>query len=241
MNGPVGENQRALRKGGIDSAAYKKPRFSFSATVLWGLSLFSLLLFVQAVAKDNKDLWKVPVWLSSWKVLSSEAATTLLVSFITLMVVRGQYALTTKPIFTITISPLDGGDDDDKKVLLANAPTHWRATLRNRGAGTATIKKLNYFVRYKKDGHLLETELTRDELFEILIAAGYIESVDFRLPRIVVESTLESQGSTLLFAYNKSIFDAFWIEAQFEYTSVLGVWYQKDLPCVSRQSALKYK
>lgn len=238
MNSAVGETDRRLRKGGVGSGPYKKLKLSLSGLALWGLSLLSLLLFVQAVAKDNAERLKPPQWLTDWKLLSSEAATTLVLGFATVMVARRQFALTIKPILSVSISALDGGDDDDKKVLLDGVPTHWGATMHNRGSGMATIKKLNYFVRYEKDGKRVENEVTRDELRHILIKAGFVEFKDFRLPRIVEEATIESQASVLLFAYNKAIFHAFWIEAEFEYTSVLGDWYLKDLPCVSHESTL---
>jgi hypothetical protein len=238
MSGPAMGNSRQHRKGRVGAPPYKKPRFSLSGSVLWGLSILSFFLFVQAVAKENAFL-NAPDWLSKWKVLSAEAATTLLVGFATLMVARRQFALTIKPILSVSISALDGGDDDDKKILLDRVPTHWQATLHNRGSGMATIKKLNYFVRYRKDHQIVEAELKRDELFDLLIQHGFVESKDFRIPRIVEEATIESQATVLLFAYNKAIFHAFWIEGQFEYASVLGDWYLKDVPCLSHESPLK--
>lgn len=210
-------------------------RLSVSGFALWSLSIFSLLLFVQAVLKDNKELIAhPPKWLVSWKVLSAEAATTLLAGFITLMAAKLQFQLSTKPVLSVTI----GDDDTEDRELRDHIPTRWRANLRNRGSGMALIKKISYFVRRKTGNLILEAEMNRDELYAILLAAGFVESKDFSLPRIVAEATLESQGSTVLFAYNKAIFDSFWIEAQFEYAGILGDTYLKDVPCLARESAL---
>ena len=228
--------KRGKRKGGINCPVHKMWRPSGSGIALWGLLIFFSLLCAQAVVKDNPEFFTVLHQRAfQFKLMSAEAATTLLAGFVALMAARWQFRLSTKPVLGVTI----GDDSKEEKELQDQPPTNWRATLRNRGSGSAVIKKISYYVRHKKtDGQIEEWEMNRDELQDCILAAGFAESTEFSLPRIVDESTLEAQGSTVLFAYKKAVFDTFWIEAQFEYAGILGDRYLKDLPCLARESPL---
>jgi len=160
-----------------------KTGFSNKFSILHLLLLLSGILLLQTLTAENNAILSIPalnvfginIW--SLKLLDSSAAISLLIGILSLIYVRGQFAVGLRPILNYkcfrSLQP-----ESDLAANLSDSG-YWVATLENAGPGTAIVLDAEYRVVLKEGEDTDYTSYTN--AINILENIGVRYGTDFTL------------------------------------------------------------
>lgn len=201
-----------------------------AGATLWLLTAAAVAAFLQAVSHSNPTLPLLPKFLVQLNLLDVNTSATLLVSMVGLLAIRDQYVFSQRPVLgcSILFRELTSSSGEKKD--------GWICLLHNRGAGPAFLSRITY--RMQMPGKRLSPsfEMTFAETLGNLRSMGFSELSDFRMPRMMVGSSIAPGSENILFHASEEVLQRVVIlDFRFEYSSFLGYSYQKDIPCIPHE------